>query len=64
MYINRIQDLRSKEARLIAVETLALHESYQIWYNYLEYRKYYATEACTKTTELCCQSGHCRSLQI
>ncbi len=46
MYVNRIQDLLSKEARLIAVETLALsHINYGItvWSTYHEY---YATEAC------------------
>ncbi len=47
MYMNRIQDL-SKEARLIAVETLALSH----------------INCVLKTTELCCQSGHWRSLQI
>ncbi len=40
MYINRIQDLLSEEARLIAVETLALsHINYGMTI-------YYATEAC------------------
>ncbi len=44
MYINRIKNLLSKEARLIAIETLALsHISYDIC---LEYHEYYATESC------------------
>ncbi len=58
MYENRIQDL-SKEARLIAVKTLALsHINYGItvWSttNITQLKRV------TKTTKLCCQSDHWR----
>ncbi len=60
MYINRIQDL-SKEARLIAVETLALsHINYgiTIWST----TNITHLKRVKKAAELCCQSGHWRSL--
>ncbi len=61
MYINRIQHL-NKEARLIAVEKLEnnyITYGINIWSttNITQLRR-------VKTTELCCQSGHCRSFQI
>ncbi len=60
LYINRIQDLLIKEARLKAVETLALShisDGVAAW----------STANITqlkRVKKLCCQSGHWRSLQI
>ncbi len=63
MYINRIQNSLSKEARLIAVQTLALsHFNYAI--TVLGTAKYHATKKSTEAAKLCCKSCHRWSIKI